>query len=245
MAGAEGGKEMSGLKYRHEYKYQVTTAQARIIETRADAVLRRDSHVCRDGPYSGAYNIRSVYFDDMAHTAFWENECGTDPREKFRIRIYNHNDSRITLELKSKQAGLCLKQSCPLTREQCEILVSGGCLPDDENYPPMLQKLLIQIRTRRLRPVVVVEYERIPFTYPLGNVRVTLDSGLRFSGRCEQFLNGQLPLQPVMPAGQLILEVKWDELLPDFIYRALMVESLQWSSFSKFYLCMKLLSKST
>lgn len=224
-------------KYRHEYKYLVSAGQLEILKARAQAVMQHDSHVSKEGPFAGYYNIRSVYFDDLADTCYLENESGTDPREKFRIRIYNHSDERISLELKSKRAGMCLKQSCPLTREQTDILLKGQCLPEDKSYPAIFNKLLYQIKTRGLRPVVIVEYDRIPFVYPVGNVRVTLDMNISASNECQRFFDGELPLRPILGLGQHILEVKWDELLPDHIYHAMDLQNLQWTSFSKFYLC--------
>lgn len=230
---------MTDPLYRNEYKYQISGAQLEILKSRASALMAPDPHILRSGPYAGIYNIRSVYFDDLYDTCFWENENGTDPREKFRIRIYNHSARRITLELKRKQQGKCLKTSCPLTVEQCRILVGGGCLPESPEYPPLLQKFLLQIHTRGLRPVVLVEYDRVPYIFPQGNVRVTLDCNISASDQCAAFLDGPLPLRPVLPAGQHILEVKWDEFLPDFLRQGLMLESLRWTSFSKFYLCRK------
>ncbi len=209
------------------------------LKIRAEAVMAPDAHVAQTGPYAGGYNIRSVYFDDLYHSCYLENENGVDPREKFRIRIYNHCDARITLELKRKEHGKCLKQHCALTKEQCLVLINGGCLPESADYPPLLQKLLLQIRTRGLRPVVIVEYDRIPFVYPVGNVRVTLDCNVASSDQCDQFFSRQLALRPVMPPGHHILEVKWDQLLPDFLQRCLMLDRLQWTSLSKFYLCRK------
>lgn len=225
--------------FRNEYKYQIHAAQLAVLKSRAASLMQLDSHVPKDGPYAGVYNIRSVYFDDRRDSCYLENENGTDPREKFRIRIYNHSDRRITLELKRKQQGKCLKFSCPLSREQCDILLTGTPLPDSPDYPPLLQKLLLQMKTRSLRPVVIVEYERIPFTFPTGNVRVTLDLNVRASSQSGKFFEDPIPLRPVLPAGQHILEVKWDQLLPDFLYRGLMLESLQWNSFSKYYICRK------
>ncbi len=227
-------------KYRNEYKYLVSAAQLAVLRARADALLQRDSHVSVTGPYAGIYNIRSVYFDDRNDTCYWENESGTDPREKFRIRIYNHSDRKITLELKSKRSGKCLKQSCPLTRAQCDTLLRGEVLHDDPDYPSLLQKLLLQMKTRGLKPVVIVEYDRVPYVYPAGNVRVTMDCNISGCTDCQRFFEEDLPLRPILPSGQHVLEVKWDELLPDFIYHSMMLKNLQWTSFSKFYLCRKL-----
>lgn len=226
-----------GEKYRHEHKYLISAGELAVLKARAEAVLERDPHVSKEPPFAGIYNIRSLYFDDLANTCYMENESGTDPREKFRIRIYNHSDSRISLELKSKKGGMGRKQRCSLTREQCDILLQGKWLPDDDHAPPILKKLNYQIKTRGLRPVVIVEYDRIPYIHPLGNVRITFDCNISASSQCCSFFDDRLPLRPILPLGQHILEVKWDEFLPDPIYHAMGMPCLQRTSFSKFYLC--------
>ena len=48
-----------------------------------------------------------------------------------------------------------------------------------------------------------------------------------------------LPKRPIMPAGWHLMEVKFDEYLPDFIYRSLNLGQLQQTAFSKYYLCRK------
>ena len=42
-----------------------------------------------------------------------------------------------------------------------------------------------------------------------------------------------------MPAGMHVLEVKYDEFLPDYIYKGIELENLQRTAFSKYYLCRK------
>ena len=197
--------------------------------------MKPDVHA---GP-DGVYGIRSLYFDDYENRCYYENENGTDPREKFRIRIYNGSAERITLECKRKERGKTLKTSCPLTMEQAEGLMRGEVPPVTEELHPLLRKLAIEMRTRGLRPVVVVDYDRIPYTYKNGNVRVTFDQNMSASSGIEQFLNESLPKRPVMPAGQYLMEVKFDEYLPDFIYRSLNLGHLQQVSYSKYYLCRK------
>jgi len=222
-------------KYRHELKYQITDAQVQMLKNRITHLIPADSHAGADG----VYTIRSLYFDDYENRCLRENEDGTDPREKFRIRIYNHSDRRITLECKRKERGKTHKTSCPLTRQQTELLMQGKILPDIASQPPLLQKLTMLMMTRRMKPVVIVEYDRIPYVYKGGNVRITLDTNIRSSAAVECFLDAQIPNRPVMPAGQQLLEVKYDEYLPDFIYRALQLHSLRQTAFSKYYICRK------
>ena len=222
-------------KFRHELKYQVSAAQINMLRNRINHLLPADKHAGADG----IYNIRSLYFDDIYNRCYYENENGTDPREKVRIRIYNHSADRITLECKRKERGKTLKTSCPLTVEQTRWLMEGKALPNIAQQPPLLQKLTMQMLSRRLQPVVIVEYDRVPFVYPNGNVRITLDCNITSSTAIDRFLDDQIPRRPIMPLGQQLLEVKYDEYLPDFIYRNLQLQNLRQTAFSKYYLCRK------
>lgn len=225
----------SERKMRHEIKYAISAAEVAMIQNRINGLLSPDSHA----GLNGSYSIRSLYFDDYANCCFYGNENGTDPREKFRIRIYNHSTERITLECKRKERGKTLKTACPLTIEQTKMLMAGRVLPDIAAQPPLLKKLTAQMLLRRLRPVVIVEYDRIPYVYRDGNVRVTLDTNIASSKAIGSFLDERIPRRPIMPAGRQLLEVKYDEFLPDFIYRNLQLDNLQQIAFSKYYLCRK------
>lgn len=225
-------------KYRNEHKYISPEHLLSALQVRIASLMKPDPHAVNihDG---GGYSIRSVYFDDLYSTCFFENEDGTDPREKFRIRIYNCSKDRITLELKQKERGMCRKASCPLAPAVCEQIL-GGSIPEfDSGTPYLLKKLIMQMRLRALRPVVIVAYERAPFVYEAGNVRVTFDRNIRSSGRIGEFFDESAPFRPVLSAGTNMMEVKFDEFLPDFINEALQASTLQWTSFSKYYLCRK------
>lgn len=220
-------------RYRHEFKYLCSYGELMTLKVRLKGLVSLDSHVGK----AGVYNIRSLYFDDIYDTCYKENENGTDPREKFRIRIYNHSSERISLELKSKIRTKTRKRSCLLTEEQCRMLMKGEIPVLTAESPALLQKLCLLMQTRYMRPKVIVEYERVPYVYPLGNVRITMDENISASNRTELFLEKQIPLRPVLEAGQHVLEVKYDEYLPDYIYRTVQLENLRLTAFSKYYLC--------
>lgn len=222
-------------KFRHELKYVISAGELALIHNRIRNLIPVDDHVGGIGSYS----IRSLYFDDYQNRCYYENENGTDPREKFRIRIYNHSIARITLECKRKERGKTLKTSCPLTVEQTRMLMVGRTVTNISGQPEVLRKLTLQMLTKRMRPVVIVEYDRIPYVYRNGNVRITLDMNVSSSTSIEKFLDDQIPKRPIMPVGQHLLEVKFDEYLPDFIYHNLNLHSLTQTAYSKYYLCRK------
>ena len=223
------------IKFRHEFKYLCTDAQLAILKNRLLGLMQKDSHV---GP-DGAYHIKSLYFDDCNDRCFWENEDGVAPREKYRIRIYENSGARISLECKRKENDKIHKTSCRLTMEQFEYLAYGkGNIPLD-TLPPLAQKLQVLIMTTGMMPKVIVEYERTPYVYKNGNVRITFDRNITSSSQVDQFFNADIKKRPILSAGTQLLEVKYDEYLPDHIYHALILDNMQRTNFSKYYLCRK------
>lgn len=221
-------------KYRHEFKYQCSEAQLAIIQSRIETLLDHDPHA-----KNGQYTIRSMYFDNYANRCFYENENGTSPREKFRIRIYNGSDKRISLECKRKENDKTYKTSCLLTMQEYESILEGGDFTNFASKPPILKKFIILLHTQQFKPDVIVEYDRIPYIYPVGNVRITLDQNIRLSTDFEHFFSPTIATRPILPTGQHLLEVKYDELLPTFIENVLQLNNLQRITFSKYYLCRK------
>ncbi len=229
--------EGSSDTWRHELKFVCQEHQLKIVESRISRLMAKDPHTDADG----RYRISSLYLDDMYDTCLQENAAGTDPREKFRIRIYGGSSERIMLELKQKSHSLARKLSCPLTKGQCLWVMEGKPLPVDDRMPPLLQKFGMQQRTRGLRAKVIVNYERVPYVYGPGNVRITFDRYISASQETDSFLSQEKKrlafIRPVLPTGQQVLEVKYDAFLPDPVRQLLQLGTLQRTSFSKYEYC--------
>lgn len=225
----------SKKKYRHEYKYVCDALQNSVLKVRVQGLMSKDSHAENDG----AYRIRSLYFDDLEDRCYYENESGIGERDKYRIRIYNGDSSRIMLEKKSKLQGMTLKAACRITEEQCHTFMHGRIPAVSEEMPQIQQQLFEEMQLKCMRPVVIVEYVRYPFVEKNGNVRVTFDENICSSNEIAGFLKKDLVFRPIMAKGQSVLEIKWDEFLPDYLKKQLQLDSLARSSFSKYYLCRK------
>lgn len=223
------------MMYRHEYKYRIEADEEAVLLARAKAVLRPDSHAGKEG----SYMIKSLYFDNYHDECFYENEDGYDRRSKYRIRYYDEDISFIRLEKKSKLDGMTRKESCRISERQCRQFMVGKIPAVTWDMPDMMKYLFTEMRIKSMIPKVIVVYERKPFINPVGNVRVTFDGNLMSSNDTEVFLDGIHTMRPVFKKGESLLEVKWDELLPDYIYKNLELDSLQWTGFSKYYLCRK------
>ena len=224
-------REVIVTDYRHEWKHPISAADMLALRQRLRAVMRPD-----DNAVDGRYFVRSLYFDTPSDTALREKLDGVNRREKFRIRLYNHDISFIRLEKKSKLAGLGNKQSTLLTPRQAQRIVDGDLDWMCSSQDGLVRELYSKMRTQQLRPKTIVDYTREPFVYPPGNVRVTLDYDIRTGLGCTDFLN---PDCPTIPAGDspIILEVKWDAFLPDTIRSAIQLEGRRVSAFSKYAQC--------
>jgi hypothetical protein len=88
-----------------------------------------------------------------------------------------------------------------------------------------------------MQPKIIIAYERTAFVHPIGNVRITFDRNIMASRNCASFLEPRIEeLVPILPVGMHVLEVKYDEYLPDVIARQLQTGKLQQTAFSKYYL---------
>jgi len=215
-------------KYRHEYKHVITYADYLALRARLSAVAKRDKNAGADG----IYRIRSLYFDNVYDKALKEKLDGINHREKFRIRFYNDDLSFIRLEKKSKVNGLCGKVSTKITKEECEKLLNGDMEWMLQRNDGLLTEFYSKIQYQELRPKTVVEYLREPFVFEPGNVRVTLDSEIRTGLHEERFLD---PDMATMSTGnEIVLEVKYDEFLPEVIRNIVQVERARTSAYSKY-----------
>ena len=108
------------LDFRHEWKHEINYSDMIALRQRLRAVAKPDEH-----GVEGKYFIRSLYFDNLRDKALREKLDGVNCREKFRIRLYDHDTSLIHLEKKSKRSGLGCKESALLTKDQAQNILEG------------------------------------------------------------------------------------------------------------------------
>ena len=221
------------LPARHELKYFINPAELEVLRARLRPVMHLDSH-CVDGK---PYVIRSLYLDDVDDSAYYDKVSGVMARDKYRIRIYRHSDREIFLERKRKLGDLIQKSSVQITRRLCEQIMDGDPRGLQTSSSPLLQDVYVQMRTRLLRPAVIVDYEREAYLHPAENVRITFDLRLRSGLHSTELFNPDLPTVCPHDGNVEILEVKFDEYLPDHIRALLDGIQADRSAVSKYVLC--------
>ncbi len=220
-------------RFRHENKYEIDYGQYLCIRNRLRAVAHSDPHARDDGTYL----IRSIYFDNIDDKALSEKLIGTSCREKFRIRYYNDDLEYVTLEKKQKIRDLCKKCECPLTKDEvCDIL-SGDTGFMKDHPAQLVRELYAAMTTMGLRPKVLVSYKREPYIYGPGNVRVTFDSQIRTTVYSKDYLDNVHDISATDDPSTMIMELKYDDFLPDIIKTIVNEGDIIQQSFSKYQAC--------
>ena len=219
------------MHLRHELKHEISMSDMIAIRQRMRAIAKSDPHAI-----DGKYFIRSLYFDTPEDRALIEKQSGISQRQKFRIRYYNYDTSVINLEKKLKSGGLGCKISAGLDVKQAEKIVNGDTswMMDSDNE--LIRELYSLMVSDRLGPKTIVDYTREPFIYGPGNVRVTLDYNIRTGLHLTDFLNTEC-VTVSASFGTCIMEVKWDDYLPDIIRDAVRLPHSRNGSFSKYEAC--------
>jgi hypothetical protein len=241
------------MNWRHELKFAIDEATFHHLYFSLRPVMHGDRHANGDDP-SGfrGYQIRSLYFDDIERSGIFEKLAGVNPRHKYRIRIYNDNDQVIHLEKKIKNGELTQKRTCRLSREQVDGLLNGqpeAILEESlmiartaqsksrRREGQLLLQFYTEIRNRLLAPMLLVDYDRIPLVWPDGNVRITFDRHLSTGIYRQDLWDPSAALLPVLEPGFLIMEVKYDHFLPDFIRSLLQLNGISQLAVSKYVQC--------
>lgn len=220
--------------YRHELKYQINFAEYLSLREKLRHVMKPDEHVRADGRYT----IRSIYFDNLNDKALREKINGVQCREKFRIRYYNDDFSFITLEKKIKNNSLCMKIDAGLSETECRALLAGSTEWMTLHTSELVRELYCKMKGQQLKPRILVSYDREPYVYTAGNVRVTFDSNIRTSLYHQVFLEKNVQdIRAVEMPGDIILEVKYDAFLPEIIACLLQTEGIRQLAFSKYGVC--------
>ena len=221
--------------YRVENKYNCSESELLILRNRLEGILQPDSNE----NHPEGYSIISLYFDDLQDNCLNDTVDGVEVRDKYRIRIYNNSLDVIKLEVKSKKDGYIYKKSKTITKEQADMLMRGECIEDSSSVEDPATLFNVAIRTRGLRPKVIVAYERKAYVFGPGNTRITLDRNVRASNRVEDFGSENISYD-FLHEYDKVLEVKYDEFIPGFLLQLLELGNMQQTSYSKYQLCREL-----
>lgn len=222
-----------GRHLRHELKYVINEGTYRYLRSRLLPLMSPDEHST-----DGSYRVTSLYFDDVYNSCYWQKLNGGEVRRKFRIRAYGLDPSFISLESKHKDESYVSKLSRRLTEEQYRELLGGGCsfMAEQDGEEDVFGEFYRTDRVMKLRPRVIVDYQREALVYPFGHVRITFDSKLSACFNTLDMFSAEARYNRIYDK-EIILEVKFDNYIPDSIQAALQCINAPMQPVSKYIIC--------
>lgn len=224
---------MKKYNYRHELKFKISSSAADVLKQKLSLILDKD----KNAYYSdGSYLIRSLYFDDRDSSSYYEKMDGVLYRKKYRIRVYNDDESYIRLEKKMKHNNYTAKEQMLISKDIYSKILNGK-IDEIDNPSGLLLEFLNDYRTKGLIPSIIVEYHRMAFTYPVSEVRITFDSNIQSGLYNYDLFDRKYPRFNVIENKQQVLEVKFNEVLPLHIANILNDIPSVREAVSKFAIC--------
>ena len=225
----------ANIPLRHELKFFISEMQYQVLSRQLDRVLWRDPN----GDENNEYHIRSLYFDTIFNDAYYDKLDGVQNRNKYRIRIYNMSDRVIKLECKTKVGSLISKRSLSIPRDLADQIIAGDTTDLEKTRSGLLRDVYREMSINGLKPAVIVDYVREAYLHPAEEVRITFDKQLRTGMGSIDLFNPKVPTIPPFENNEIILEVKYNRVMPPYIRDLLCthVKSAQNSAISKYVWC--------
>jgi hypothetical protein len=227
--------EFLGKKLRHELKYYIHPYEYVTLRQRLAAMLQLDGN----SDDKEGYGIRSLYFDGPQNHSLYDKVNGIFGRQKFRIRIYNGEDRTIKLERKSKYGDYVCKEAVQISREEYDRILNR-----DISFLLAYNHLLIKDFYKALqggyKPAAIVDYVREAYVYELGDVRITFDKMLSAGVNSHDLFDPHLALTEALDSTRTIMEIKYNDFLPEAIRLIVMPDAHNRSSISKYVICREL-----
>lgn len=217
--------------FRKEKKFLISVSEFIALSNRIEQVMLADPHNGTHG-----YVIRSLYFDTVYDGDYFEKLAGIETRRKIRLRCYDPNADYAMLEMKQKQGENQLKRSLRVSREDALKLVNGDYSPLLHYDEPFAAECYALMQCRCYRPKTIVEYNRKAFIAKENKIRVTFDNNIVSTESCFDIFSPKLNMNPVLDKYDVVLEVKFNGFLFDYIRKMINAVNRSELSVSKYVL---------
>jgi hypothetical protein len=226
---------------RFEIKYLVKAGQLNTVRAALGKMMAHDPNA---GPGGRYYNY-SIYFDSPRYRFYSEKHEGLLQRLKPRLRAHlpaiDAPVQQVYLELKGRHDRTVQKRRTAIGLGMARAMLSGElpAMDSEVSVPEVYDEFEFLARRFGLRPVVSVLYTRTPFHFPLyPNVRLTFDTGIQGSLHTTLDRN-RTGFQYVIPPTQALIELKYNDQIPQSVLYVLNRLELEQVTFSKFALALE------
>lgn len=222
---------------RFELKYLVPIPTAAKFKQSLRAYLVPDDH----GDSSGRYRIASLYYDGPDLRFYREKIDGIRVRRKLRIRYYEscqplNADSPVFVEIKQRVDRVTQKRRALLPYRDALQLCNERYVPEhDSQDTAAINEIVSMVWQYDLRPASIVRYTRQALVSPEYDIglRVTFDTDLSYQvNRLE--LDNEPNGLPLFPAGWIVVEIKVNERIPNWLAELIALHNLNLVRISKY-----------
>lgn len=220
--------------FREEKKFLISVDEFIKKSHILSQVMQEDSHNGTHG-----YIIRSLYFDTIYDTDYSEKFAGIETRRKIRLRIYDPAADFAMLEMKQKQGANQLKRSLRVSREDAVQISKGNYLPLLSYKDEFAAECYAMMTYRCYRPKTIVQYNRKAFIAKENKIRVTFDNNIVATESCFDLLSPNLNMNPVLDKYDVVMEVKFNGFLLDYIRQLINSVDRSEVSVSKYVLALQ------
>lgn len=194
--------------FRKELKYILPRKTAFQIQQKIAKIMEKDAY-----GKNGTYFIRSQYYDSIDDRDLKDNLDGVYVKRKIRLRIYDLDSSSVKLEYKCKNGMDGAKYSMSISREDALRMQEGDFSFLLEKKDEFALRLYLRMTEGIYRPKTIIDYQRLAFCYPAGDVRITFDTDIR-NTICPYGLFEENGMIPASNTEHVLMEVKFTGILP-------------------------------
>lgn len=223
---------------RFEFKYLLPVELADILIPKLLKYMEWDPYVAEIP--TKQYQVASLYYDSAGLACYYEKLAGVEKRKKLRLRVYDQKlqpDSKIYMEIKRRDDAIILKDRVVASHHDClGALVKGDYVKFKNSRPEDEQKFLDEFFWTKehncLMPKIMVVYQRAPLVGKIDKrFRVTFDSDLKtYPADWIELKEDGRPVNP----DSVILEVKFNNILPAWFHHIIKDYQLERISYSKY-----------
>lgn len=211
---------------RYEMKYLLSASQYTAFKEGIEPYMSADSH--------GRSTILSLYMDTPDFQLIRTSMEKPFYKEKIRLRSYGvaKSDGTVFLELKKKYDSVVYKRREEMTLFELQNYLTHGITPKDTQ---IMRELHYSIHHYPdLAPRMMLTYEREAYYgHSDPELRITMDQNILW--RTEKLsLGSPVSGKPILPKGQVLLEIKVATALPLWLVKLLSDLGIQKTSFSKY-----------
>lgn len=208
------------MKNRLEYKYLVPYTSLDQLRKDLLLYLRRDAY--SDRRTEQEYIVRSIYYDTVHYSCYYEKLDGVHSRNKFRIRAYNDfsPESDVFTEIKHKYDNFISKSRARVPYDRMMATLKGATdhIQPQPGEEANFERFHYYYHLRSLEPKILVTYHREAYECKFGSqLRITIDKNVRSKPVRE--LNSLFDDDGLISANhrEFIFEIKFFQVLPKWI----------------------------